>query len=95
MKWWKELLGGDVSAVRVSRRLAKTPAIVVAGEYGWTANMERIIMAQAVSASQQQEVEMKRGARVLEVNARHPLVEELFTKVHCHLLREDLRLKTL
>ena len=81
VKWWKELLGGEVSAVRVSRRLAKTPAIVVAGEYGWTANMERIIMAQAISGSQQEEVQMKRGARVLEVNARHPLVEELFAKV--------------
>lgn len=80
-KWWKDLLGGEVSAVKVSRRLAKTPAIVVAGEYGWTANMERIIMAQAISGSQQEEVQAKRGARVLEVNARHPLVEELYTKV--------------
>ena len=89
VKWWKELLGGEVSAVRVSRRLAKTPAIVVAGEYGWTANMERIIMAQAISGSQQEEVQMKRGARVLEVNARHPLVEELFALVgHCKLQKD-------
>ena len=81
VKWWKELLTGEVSAVKVSRRLSKTPAIVVAGEYGWTANMEKIIMAQAISGTQQSELQMKRGARVLEVNARHPLVEELFKKV--------------
>ena len=81
VKWWKELLGREVSSVKVSRRLAKTPAIVVAGEYGWTANMERIIMAQAISGTQQDELQMKRGARVLEVNARHPLVEDLFAKV--------------
>lgn len=80
VKWWKGLLGMEVSAVKVSRRLAKTPAIVVAGEYGWTANMERIIAAQAVSGAQQEELQMKRGGRVLEVNPRHPLVEDLFSK---------------
>ena len=51
-KWWRELLGGDVSTVKVSRRLAKTPAIVVAGEYGWSANLERIMLSQAVSDAQ-------------------------------------------
>lgn len=81
VKWWRELLKGEVSAVKVSRRLAKTPAIVVAGEYGWTANMERIIMAQAISPTQLDEMQVKRGARILEVNPRHPLVEELFAKV--------------
>ena len=46
--WWKELLGRDVSSVKVSRRLAKSPAIVVASQHGWTANMERIMRAQVL-----------------------------------------------
>jgi molecular chaperone HtpG len=70
-----------VSTVKVSRRLSKTPAIVVAGEYGWSANLERIMMSQAVSDTQLDQAQAKRGDRILEVNARHPLVEELKAKV--------------
>lgn len=44
--WWKEVLGSAVSAVKVSARLASSPAIVVTSKYGWSANMERIMKAQ-------------------------------------------------
>ena len=80
VQWWKELLGGEVSSVKVSRRLAKSPAIVVTGQYGWSANLERIMRAQAVAESRP-ELSMGKGQKVLEVNPRHPLVEELRAKV--------------
>lgn len=83
VKWWKELLGTDVSQVRVSRRLAKTPAIVVAGQYGYSANLEKVMKAQAVS--DQQAMMMKMKDRILEVNPRHPLVEELKKRVRAHM----------
>ena len=44
--WWKEVLGTSVTGVKVSSRLAKSPAIVVTSQYGWSANMERIMKSQ-------------------------------------------------
>lgn len=44
--WWKEVLGSAVSSVKVSNRLASSPAIVLTSKYGWSANMERIMKAQ-------------------------------------------------
>ena len=44
--WWSDLLGQAVTAVKVSDRLATSPAIVVTSQYGWSANMERIMKAQ-------------------------------------------------
>jgi hypothetical protein len=44
--WWKKVLGNDVANVKVSNRLATTPCVVVAGKYGHSANMERIMRAQ-------------------------------------------------
>ena len=45
-KWWKEQLGSDVIGVKVSKRLANTPVVVVTSKHGWSANMERIMKAQ-------------------------------------------------
>jgi HSP90 family molecular chaperone len=45
-KWWKKVLGDSVTSVKVSTRLSTTPCVVVAGKYGQSANMERIMRAQ-------------------------------------------------
>ena len=76
VQWWRELLGAGVSSVKVSRRLAKSPAIVVSGQYGMCANMERIMRAQAVGDGKK-DFSGFGGQKILEVNPRHPLVEEL------------------
>lgn len=78
--WWKEVLGSAVSTVKVSSRLATSPAIVVTSQYGWSANMERIMRAQALGGDSQEKAYMK-GMKTLEVNPRHPLVEQLRVKV--------------
>eukprot|EP00887_Chlorella_sp_A99_P005289 scaffold1.g5289.t1 len=76
-KWWKALLGADssVSDVKVSKRLASTPCVVVSSKYGWSATMERIARAQALGDSER--ARWMRGQRTLEINPRHPLVKEL------------------
>lgn len=44
-KLMKDVLGDKVEKVVVSTRIDESPCILVTGEYGWTANMERIMKA--------------------------------------------------
>ena len=50
LAWWKEVLGSEANAVKVSNRLATSPAMVVTAKFGWGANMERIMKAQVCPA---------------------------------------------
>ena len=79
-KWWQTVLpSDDVEAVKISNRLVTTPCSVVTSKYGWSANMERIMKAQALSSDDSKTGYM-RGRKTLEINPRHPLVRALREK---------------
>jgi heat shock protein 90kDa beta len=78
-EYMKKVLGDKIEKVTVTNRLTDTPAVVVASKFGWSANMERIMKAQALGDSQA--AEYMKGRRSLEINPQHPIIKSLADKV--------------
>ncbi len=76
----KDLLGASVEKVTVSPRLVTTPCVLVTSTYGWTANMERLVKAQALTDhSTQVQSQFMAAKKTLEINPNHPVVNKLET----------------
>ena len=75
----KEVLGENIEKVVVSTRLASSPCCLVTSEYGWSANMERIMKAQALRDSQSSAHMMSK--KTLEINPENVIIANLREKV--------------
>merc|ERR1712032_137866 len=89
--WWKDTLneltekgamkdaGVKIEAVSLSKRLTDSPVVVVTSQFGYSAQQEKIMKAQAFQNKDQ--ISMMSGRKTLEINANHPVVVDLLQKV--------------
>ena len=71
----KNVLGDEVENVVVSNRIVKSPSCLVTNEYGWSANMERIMKAQALQNKQMHSYMMSK--KIMEINPKNRIVRSL------------------
>merc|ERR1711966_187306 len=89
--WWKESLteltekgamkeaGVKIEKVELSKRLTDSPVVVVTSQFGYSAQQEKIMKAQAFQNKDQ--IGMMSGRKTLEVNANHPVVVDMLSKI--------------
>jgi len=89
--WWKEKLtdftekgamkdaGVKIEKVELSKRLTDSPVVVVTSQFGYSAQQEKIMKAQAFQNKDQ--MGMMAGRKTLEVNANHPVIVDLLAKI--------------
>ena len=76
----KSVLSDDIEKVVVSNRLDSYPCVLVTSEYGWTANMQRIMKAQALS-SRDPGMGMMMGKKTLEINPYNNIIKRIKEKL--------------
>merc|ERR1712013_392019 len=89
--WWKDKLtdytekgamkdsGVKIEKVELSKRLTDSPVVVVTSQFGYSAQQEKIMKAQAFQNKDQ--IGMMSGRKTLELNPNHPVVVDLLSKV--------------
>ena len=87
----KEILDKKVEKVIVSNRLVDSPCCIVTSQYGWSANMERIMKAQALRDTST--LGYMAAKKHLEINPDHAIMEQLRVRIEAD--KHDMSVKDL
>ncbi|CAB1313362.1 unnamed protein product [Coregonus sp. 'balchen'] len=81
--WMKDsALKDKIEKAILSQRLTKSPCALVASQYGWSGNMERIMKAQAYQTGKDISTNYYASQKkTLEINPKHPLIKEMLKRV--------------
>merc|ERR1712038_304514 len=71
--------GVEIEKVEVSKRLTESPVVVVTSQFGYSAQQEKVMKAQAFQNKDQ--LSMMSGRKTLEINPNHPVVVDLLAKI--------------
>jgi len=89
--WWKDALteftekgamkdaGVKIEKVEISKRLTESPVVVVTSQFGYSAQQEKVMKAQAFQNKEQ--LGQMSGRKTLEVNPNHPVIVDLLAKI--------------
>merc|ERR1739844_3576 len=89
--WWKDKLtdltekgamkdaGVKIEKVEISKRLTDSPVVVVTSQFGYSAQQEKVMKAQAFQNKDQ--LSTMSGRKTLEINPKHPVIADMLTKV--------------
>merc|ERR1712178_189432 len=71
--------GVKIEKVELSKRLTESPVVVVTSEFGYSAQQQTIMKAQAFQNKDQ--IGMMSGRKTLEINPNHPVIVDLLNKI--------------
>merc|ERR1712025_890832 len=74
-EWMKNVYGDKIEKITVSNRVVDTPCLLVTSQYGYSANMERIMQSQAFADNKRTSYLVSK--KTMEINPRHPIIIEL------------------